>query len=200
MQNIIGTQSTTGNPSAYGPYQLIDQGLRKLLVDRLGVSEYDVSTLQAGGAVVGIVFPADGGELSYPVLVVAVRGGSDQCIAAATRISTAVFRMTWQTQHGEVLSCDLYTPGQRVHRESGEYVFRKFVCMVTRSYNGIKKSNRAFMPLQDFRRLISLELLYGTEGRYGEFGPIVPRVNSGDGLRSVRFVVPLDTVPLPIKT
>lgn len=198
MPTILQGQSTTGGPSVYEPYQQIGLGLQSLLIDRLGVSEFDVKVIQAGGAVVGIVFPTEGGELDYPVLVIAVRGGSNDCVTAAGRVSTARYKLTWQTTDARVLSCELYTPGQPVHRQSGEQVFRKFVCMATGSYCGRDRTDGAFVPLQDFRKLVSLELLYGPEGRFGQFGPIVPHVNSGNGLRYLRFTVPLDTVPVSV--
>ncbi len=199
MPSTQSNRSTTGDPKNYPLFSMLNAGLVTFRVNRLGVNEHDCATLDSGGVLVEILFPAPDNGLTHPMLIIAIRGGSSTRVAIAERLSTARFTLVWQTRRTEVFSCELYVPTQFLHREymPDDDVFRLFARLTTTRYRDVERPDTSFISLEQFRAIKSVELLFGKNGEYGQFGPVSPHVNSGEHLRYLSFSLPTDVVPVP---
>ncbi len=149
----VEQRSTSGDPSGYAPYSKIGPLVRLNMVDGLGKTDQDRKKMGAGSVAVLIVFSEKESEL--PAMIIAAKD-----VSTAEKLSTGRFFLAWRTSRYEVKSCELYVPGQPLHREDIEGGVRLYAELETAKYDdeGVCGS---FLPLADYHHLIGAGVLLG---------------------------------------
>lgn len=200
-KRVVGNV-TTGAPSASYPlYQQLG-GERALFVERLGLEGKDPEILDAGNAVVGIVFPHSGNKLVMPMVIISMRAKTTQDILRARRVSTAWITLDWQ-EGGRMMSTELWTPAsvgvlnfahlETTEDNDGAPVFRFWAGLSTTEPDGRGLPKPFAQPSQRFVRLTNVSIRFGAAP-----APEVPVdfvANSGAGLRTVRYTISREQMP-----